>query len=221
MVKNLLPPAPSSVAVVVVAIFPRVSSTSNPQVGGRPTFPSPPPPPFAAMAPHPARPESPPPRITVDSHTHVLPLRLASKIRSFFESSGMTSLPAPTTCCTPSDTDSIRLCYPVDPPKLLDALLEEQVGSSAIWTLPYAHQPGMSTLLNSSIMDLSKELTEAAGGRLRVVPGLTVHPGDGEGERGGGSKPEQVLEKAVREGAKVAKLHCSVGDYSVMDPRLE
>lgn len=172
------------------------------------------------MPTYPPRPVSPPPRITVDSHTHVLPLRLAAKIRSFFESSGMTSLPAPSSCCAPSDEETIRLCYPVAPPALLDALLEEQEGSSAIWTLPYAHQAGMSSLLNTSILELSRELTEAAGRRLRVVPGLTVHPGDGEGERGGSLKPEEVLDKAVREGAKVAKLHCSVGDYSVLDTRL-
>ena len=167
------------------------------------------------------RPQSPRPEIHVDSHTHVLPARLASKIRGFFESSGMVSASAtPTSCCSvPSDT--IPLVYPIDGPKLLSILISESAPHTfapAIWTLPYAHRADMSLALNASVLDLARELTLAGEGKMRVLPGLTVHPGDGEA---GGLKAEEVLEVAVQAGAKVAKLHCSVGEYSVMDVRLE
>src|SRR6202044_2210616 len=52
------------------------------------------------------------------------------------------------------------------------------------------------------------------GGLVRVIGGCTVHPGD--------DQPVTVLRGAVENlGLRVLKLHCSVGDFSPDDPRLD
>lgn len=109
--------------------------------------------------------------------------------------------------------------YPVDPKVLVEVLIQESGRENAgtMWTLPYAHSAGMSVQLNADILSLAIGLS---GDRCRILPGLTVHPGDGEGDKGGFLKPEEVAELAVRNGARVAKLHCSVGNYSVLDTRM-
>lgn len=165
-----------------------------------------------------------PPVISVDSHTHILPLALSSKIRSFFTDffNAPDAAPRPS-CCSGPPPDGSSFAYPVDPAALVRLLAAEhtpgQEPRPAAWVLPYAHKPGMSSALNSSIRELCEELDGKDGG-LRMVVGCTVHPADGE-EGEGRPRPEKVLEDALRGGAKVAKLHCSVGDYDVLDVRLQ
>lgn len=79
----------------------------------------------------------------------------------------------------------------------------------------------MARGLNKAVLELVKEVNAQQMG-IEVVPGCTVHPADGElpDEEGGSLKPEQVLEEAVKNGARVVKLHCSVGSYEVTDDRL-
>lgn len=126
----------------------------------------------------------------VDSHVHLLPDRLASAIRGFFERMG----PVP-------------FAYPLDPAEVLARHAAD--GIAAAWTLPYAHKPGMAATLNADVVRL------AAGwalGPVDVVAGCTVHPGDPD--------PAGDLTAAVEAGARVLKLHCSVGAYDADDPRL-
>ena len=163
-----------------------------------------------------------PPIIRVDSHTHILPLPLATKIRGFFNRffDDPTFAPPPPSCCSPSPPSGVKptFVYEIEPNALVDVLRaehEHDEEQAACWVLPYAHKGDMSRNLNASIRRMCEELGDK---KLRLVVGATVHPADGELE--GAMKPEEVLEEALAGGAKVCKLHCSVGDYSVMDPRL-
>jgi len=127
----------------------------------------------------------------VDAHVHLLPGRLAAKIRAYFEHGWSAG----------------QLAYPIDPPTLRARLAAEGIGT--IWTLPYVHKPGMATGLNDSIAALAAE-----PGPVRIVAGATVHPADDD--------PERIVRHAVEEGgARVLKLHCSVGDHTADDPRLD
>ncbi|KAK4703636.1 hypothetical protein P7C70_g2582, partial [Phenoliferia sp. Uapishka_3] len=126
--------------------------------------------------------------------------------------------PPPSPCCSSlPPTQKPTFIYPINPPELVAALLEEhddETEQAAVWVLPYAHKPGMSRKLNEAIREQCEQLSSQ---KLRLVVGCTVHAGDGEE---GGLLPEEVLSEALEGGAKAAKLHCSVGDYDVLDRRL-
>ena len=94
---------------------------------------------------------TPPP--VVDAHTHLLPGRLAEKVRAFF---------API---------AGQLVYPLDHGIVRERLAGE--GIDEIWNLPYAHKPGVADGLNES-----SRVIAAQPGPLTVVGGATVHPGD-------------------------------------------
>jgi predicted TIM-barrel fold metal-dependent hydrolase len=88
----------------------------------------------------------------VDAHTHLLPERLAAKIRKFFE-----------------ERSAARLLYPYAPEAARSSLVAAGVGRC--WSLPYAHRGGVAGGLNRWMAD-----TFAAD--PFVVPGGTVHPDD-------------------------------------------
>ena len=88
----------------------------------------------------------------VDSHVHLLPERLAAKIRRFFEDRG-----AP------------RLLYPYAAQAARAALVSAGIGRC--WTLPYAHRGGVASALN-------RWMAETFRSDPFVVPGATVHPDD-------------------------------------------
>jgi len=88
----------------------------------------------------------------VDSHVHLLPERLAAKIRRFFEQRG-----AP------------PLLYPYPPEDARQALAE--AGVARCWSLPYAHRGGVAERLN-------RWMAETFAEDAFVVPGGTVHPED-------------------------------------------
>jgi uncharacterized protein len=91
-------------------------------------------------------------RMIVDSHVHLLPERLAAKIRRFFVERG-----AP------------PLVYPYEPAAAREALV--RAGVSRCWSLPYAHREGVASSLN-------RWMAQAFVGDPFVVPGATVHPDD-------------------------------------------
>lgn len=91
-------------------------------------------------------------RMIVDSHVHLLPERLAAKIRRFFVERG-----APT------------LVYPYAPAEARAALV--RAGLSRCWSLPYAHRGGVASPLN-------RWMAETFASDPFVVPGATVHPDD-------------------------------------------
>jgi len=78
-----------------------------------------------------------------------------------------------------------------------------------VWNLPYAHKAGMARQLNESMIEVTESLADHA---VDVVAGCTVHPDD--------ANPASDFNDAVDAGARVLKLHCSVGDYEPDDPRL-
>jgi hypothetical protein len=129
--------------------------------------------------------------VVVDSHVHLLPERLAARVRGYFEERGLAGVWA----------------YPLD----TDAVLEElqRDGVDEVWTLPYAHRPGVAAWLNEAIAELA-----ARPGPLSVVAGATVHPGDDD--------PLGIVRTATDDlGARVLKLHCSVGGFDADDERLD
>jgi uncharacterized protein len=88
----------------------------------------------------------------VDAHVHLLPERLAAKIRRFFEERGAPRMP-----------------YPYAPEAARRHLVE--AGITRCWSLPYAHRAGVAGPLN-------RWMAETWGADSRVLPGATVHPDD-------------------------------------------
>ena len=129
----------------------------------------------------------------VDSHVHLLPGRLGEKVRGIFEAGQARFGP---------------LAYPPDHSEVVARLATE--GVDEIWTFPYAHKPGVAEGLNESC---AGTVAQFAGAPLTVTGGATVHPGDDDAVG--------VVRRAVDElGLRVLKLHCSVGDFTIDDPRL-
>jgi predicted TIM-barrel fold metal-dependent hydrolase len=119
-----------------------------------------------------------------------LPERLAQKIREFFAA-----------------RITAAFAYPLDHEVVLERHRAD--GITQLWNLPYAHKAGVAARLNDAMLEISAHL---AGRAVEVVPGCTVHPADPE--------PAQELHRAVAAGARVVKLHCSVGKFQLDDPRL-
>lgn len=130
----------------------------------------------------------------VDSHVHLLPGRIGQKVRAFFTAG--------------EDRGAFTLAYPADHRAVADRLVAE--GVDEIWNLPYSHKTGVAEGLNEA----SRATVESFGDhRLSIVGGATVHPDDED--------PAGVVLRALDvHGLKVLKLHCSVGDFPVDDPRL-
>lgn len=130
----------------------------------------------------------------VDSHVHLLPGRLGEKVRAFFDAGVGTRMP---------------LAYPNDHDVVVSTLTEE--GVDKIWTLPYAHKPGVAAGLNSASAETVRQFEDAP---LQIVGGATVHPGD--------DNAVDIVRTAVDSyGLRVLKLHCSVGSFSIDDPGLQ
>jgi uncharacterized protein len=90
----------------------------------------------------------------IDSHVHLLPDRLATKIRAFFDQGKPT-----------------RLAYPLDHGVVLERLGE--AGITTVWSLPYAHKPSVSDGMNVSLQQIAR-----TAHNVTVINGSTVHPGD-------------------------------------------
>jgi predicted TIM-barrel fold metal-dependent hydrolase len=132
-----------------------------------------------------------PPVGVVDAHVHLLPGRLGEKVRAFFE-----------------EHITGDLAYPNDHGASLDALAT--AGVTRAWHLPYAHKAGVAAGLNAASAAL---VTTWQAHPVSIVGGIAVHPGD--------ESPAELVALAVdRLGLRVVKLHCSVGHFSVDDPRL-
>jgi uncharacterized protein len=127
----------------------------------------------------------------VDCHVHLLPGRLGERVREFFDAH-----------------IHGELAYPNDHEAVLDALAA--AGVSSAWHLPYAHKPGVAAGLNAASAALVATWRDHA---VSIVGGGAVHPGD--------ASPGHLVGAAIDElGLRVVKLHCSVGEFDVDDPRL-
>ena len=130
----------------------------------------------------------------VDSHVHLLPGRLGEKVRAFFDA---------------GIGGRMQLAYPNDHDYVVDSLHRE--GVDAFWTLPYAHKPGVARGLNEASAATAQQFADAP---IQIVPGLTVHPGDDD--------PLSIVQDGVDSLAlRVLKLHCSVGSFTIDDPKLK
>lgn len=130
----------------------------------------------------------------VDSHVHLLPGRLGEKVRAFFDA---------------GIGGHMQLAYPNDHDYVVDSLHRE--GVDAFWTLPYAHKPGVARGLNEASAVTAQQFVDAP---IQIVPGLTVHPGDDDALT--------IVQDAVESLAlRVLKLHCSVGSFTIDDPKLK
>lgn len=131
----------------------------------------------------------------VDAHVHLLPPRLARRVRTVFD----THLPG-------------AVVYPLEPRAVLADLAA--AGVTTAWALPYAHAPGVAAWLNPQQRGHCADLTaEADAHGVALVSGATVHAGDDD--------PEATVTTALDAGAAVVKLHCAVGGFGVDDPRLD
>jgi hypothetical protein len=128
----------------------------------------------------------------VDAHIHLLPGRLAEKVRTFF-----------------LEHIEADLAFPLDHAAVLAIL--RRSGVSMAWSLPYAHKPGVGAGLNASSAEVAARF---AGNPVTVVGGATVHPRDRD-------SAAIVREAREVYGLKILKLHCSVGNFQVDDPGLE
>lgn len=79
-----------------------------------------------------------------------------------------------------------------------------RAGVERYFILPYAHKPGMADGLNEWVIDRATESSMA-------IPFATVHPEDNVGE---------VVETAIRIGARGLKIHCPVQRCAPDDERL-
>lgn len=127
----------------------------------------------------------------VDAHVHLLPPRMAAKVRAVFDA----HLPG-------------LLAYPTDPLPVLADLAAS--GITQAWVLPYAHRPGIAGQL---VADTAAHLTELRDQPVELVLAATLHPGDAE--------PVDLLDEAVdTHGARLVKVHGAVGGFSIDDPGL-
>jgi predicted TIM-barrel fold metal-dependent hydrolase len=130
----------------------------------------------------------------VDSHVHLLPEGLARAIRSFFDA---------------HHYDTSTFAYPLDHHEVCRRLAAD--GVTSVWSLPYARRPGTAARLNES---MAAAVIALASAPLEVLGGATVHPAD--------EAPAEIVRRAVEDsGARVLKLHCSVGDFAADDRRLD
>jgi uncharacterized protein len=128
----------------------------------------------------------------IDCHTHLQPERLAAAIRRFFETHM-----------------SSGLVYSLDRIETLDRL--HGAGIDVVWNLPYAHKPGVAASLNEGMAVIT---SSHATHPITLVTGCTVHPGD--------PNPGDLIRRAAElHGARVCKLHVSVGGYAIDDPGLD
>lgn len=128
----------------------------------------------------------------IDCHIHLLPGRLGEAVRDFFDAH-----------------IEGELAYPNDHGAVLDRLAAARVVRA--WHLPYAHKPGVAAGLNRASAEL---VHRWSGHAVSLVGGAAVHPGD--------PSPADIVGAALDEhGLRVVKLHCSVGNFDVDDPRLD
>lgn len=130
----------------------------------------------------------------VDSHVHLLPGRIGEKVRAIFEAG--------------ERSGRFRLAYPAGHAGTVAILRSE--GVTGIWSFPYAHRTDVAEGLNESSAGIARQFSDSG---FEVTGGGTVHPTDDD--------PAAVVTRALSvHGLKVLKLHCSVGDFRIDDPRL-
>ncbi len=132
----------------------------------------------------------------VDLHVHVMPQRVLDKVWAFFDTHAE------------RDGSPWPIAYRWPQQQRLEHL--RSMGVRAFPTLLYAHKPGMAESLNDWARDLARD--ERARGYRDLVHSATFHAEDGAAA---------YVERALREGARIFKVHVQVGGFDPRDPRLD
>lgn len=126
-----------------------------------------------------------------DVHTHFLPPRMLRRVWAYFDEGGpLLGRPWP-----------IRYRWPDDAERVAHLAA---MGVRKFTALAYAHRPGMAADLNAWTLGFAK----ATAG---CVPSATFYPEPGVTEYVAG---------ALRDGARIFKIHLQVGGFSPADPQL-
>lgn len=126
-----------------------------------------------------------------DVHTHFLPPRVMAKVRAQFDAAG----------------PLIGRPWPLryrDEHEVLTQVLRD-FGLRRFTALPYAHKPGMAEFLNDWAAGFASEVPE-------VLTCATFFPEPGAAD---------YVERRIRDGVEVFKVHVQVGSFDVNDPQLE
>jgi cytosine/adenosine deaminase-related metal-dependent hydrolase len=132
----------------------------------------------------------------VDLHVHFMPKPVLDKVWAYFDGVGpLTGTPWP-------------IAYREDEQRRLQRLRE--MGVRAFPTLLYPHKPGMAAWLNAWATDFARAAHDA--GHRDVVHTATFF-----------AEPEAptYVERALRDGARMAKVHLQVGAFDPRDPVLD
>lgn len=132
----------------------------------------------------------------VDVHVHVMPQRVLDKVWAFFD--------------THAERDGTEWPIAYRWPQEQRLAHLRAMGVRAFPTLLYAHKPQMAQSLNDWARDLARD--ERAQGRTDLVHSATFHAEDGVAT---------YVERALREGAQIFKVHVQVGGFDPRDARLD
>jgi uncharacterized protein len=126
-----------------------------------------------------------------DVHVHFLPPPVMRKVRAQFDSAG------------PLIGRAWPLAYRGDDGERVAQL--RALGVRRFSALPYAHRPGIASYLNGWAAEFSAAVPEC----LRSA---TLYPEDGV---------TAYVAQLVADGTEVFKVHVQVGDFDLVDPRLD
>lgn len=132
----------------------------------------------------------------IDAHVHVMPQPLLDRVWAYFEAAGpLVGRPWPIMYRW---TESERLAH------------LRSLGVRAFPTLFYAHKPDMAESLNTWGREFAREQRTAGHGD--VLQSATFFPEAGT---------SAYVERALRDGAEVVKVHVQVGGFDPRDPLLD
>lgn len=126
-----------------------------------------------------------------DVHVHFLPPTVMRRVREQFDLAG------------PLIGRPWPLAYRGDDDERVEQL--RSFGVRRFSALPYAHRPGIATYLNDWAADLAERVPEC-------LQSATFYPEDGV---------TAYVTELVANGTEVFKVHVQVGDFDLVDPRLE
>jgi uncharacterized protein len=132
----------------------------------------------------------------VDCHVHVMPQRLLERVWAYFDGVGA------------REGFEWPITYRWPQERRLEHL--RAMGVRAFPTLLYAHKAGMAESLNDWCRDFARDQRRA--GHDDVVPSMTFFPEPGV---------TGYVDRALREGARIVKLHVQVGAFDPRDALLD
>ena len=132
----------------------------------------------------------------IDTHVHAMPQRLLDRVWAYFDAAGpLVGRPWPITYRWSQEERLAHL---------------RTLGVRAFPTLFYAHKPGMAESLNHWGREVARE--QRSVGRGDVLQSATLFPEPGT---------TAYVDRALRDGAEIVKVHVQVGGFDPRDPLLD